>query len=267
MIVLIFGYAFMRHALLGALFASVLCAVVGTIVVEKRIVMMSGGVAHGAFGGIGLGYLLGFEPIWGAFLFAAAGAAAVVAMKRSDRRHSDGLVGILWALGMALGVLFIYLSPGYPPDMTTYLFGDILTIRIFDLALTGGLTLTALAFAGIFWQPLKAYLFDEAFAEAMGAGSRRLDYMTYLLIGISVVGLIRLVGIILAIALLTIPPLSVKRFARSLASLMGFSAVFGIASSLSGLALSYVYGIPSGATIILVASAGFLLTRLVPAER
>lgn len=259
---LLLNYAFVRHALLGAIFASVLCGIVGTIIVEKKIVMMSGGIAHSAFGGIGLGYLMGFEPILGAFAFAVIGSVTVVFMKKKDGSHADGLIGILWALGMALGVVFIYLSPGYPPDMTTYLFGDILTIRVFDLYLIGGLTFLALFSVRAFFNPLKAYLFDEEFSEAMGSGSGFLDFYTYILVGISVVGLIRLVGIILAIALLTIPPMTAKRFTRSIEGLMGLSVLFGILFSLAGLGLSYAYGIPSGATIILVASTGFALSFL-----
>lgn len=251
---------FIYRVFLSAVFASILCGIVGTVIVEKNIVMMSGGIAHMVFGGVGLGFLLGFEPIWGALAFAVSGALIMAMMKKRDSRHLDGLIGVLWALGMALGSIFIYLKPGEPPDIHVYLFGDIEAIRLFDLYPMALLTVAAIILAWAFINHLKAYLFDESFMEATGRGKGFFDYCVYIFIGVSVVVLLRLVGIILAIALLTIPPMIAGRFTKGIESTIVFSSVLGMAFSLSGMGLAYGYGLPSGASIILVGSAVFVAT-------
>ncbi|HKL10508.1 MAG TPA: metal ABC transporter permease [Clostridia bacterium] len=256
----VFGMALTHRVFLSAFFASILCGIVGTVIVEKNIVMMSGGIAHMVFGGVGLGFLMGFEPIWGAFAFALTGAIIMAAMKKNDSKHIDGTIGVLWALGMALGSIFIYLKPGDPPDIHVYLFGDIEAIRLFDLYPMALLTVVTIVLTWAYMKHIKSYLFDELFSNATGTANGFFDYLIYVFVGLSVVVLLRLVGIILAIALLTIPPMIAGRFTRKIESTMALASVLGLVFSLAGMAFAYAYELPSGAAIILLASVVFIAT-------
>src|SRR6056297_4044044 len=168
MIEVILNYQFMQNALLTAIMASIICGIIGTIVVEKKLVMMSGGIAHTAFGGIGLGYWLGFEPIIGALIFATGSSLIITSIKKKTNTNTDTLIGILWSTGMALGILFIYLSPGYPPDMASYLFGDILTVTRFDLYIILTLVLFTVFVIVAFFSRWLSYLFDDEFSYVIG---------------------------------------------------------------------------------------------------
>ncbi len=260
MIEILLNYQFMQNAFLTAILASIVCGIIGTIVVEKKLVMMSGGIAHTAFGGIGLGYLLGFEPIIGALLFSAGSSFLIASIKRKTNTNTDTLIGILWSSGMALGILFIFLSPGYPPDMASYLFGDILAVTRFDVYVILALVFFTVFVVVAFFKNWQAFLFDEEFSFVTGMNTTFMEYFMFLLIALSIVVLIKVVGIILVIALLTAPTAIAKLFTYNLKTLMIISSALGIVISLSGLLLSYYLNIPSGATIILVLSAVFFVS-------
>jgi zinc transport system permease protein len=262
MIEALFEYTFLRNAVISSLIASIVCGIIGTIIVEKKLVSMSGGIAHTSFGGIGLGYLLGFEPIIGGLIFAVIAALGISKIRRETKTKSDTLIGMFWAVGMALGILFISMSSGYQPDMTSYLFGDILTVSTSYIKIMSllGLIIVLIISAGFnYW---KAYLFDEEYLKVMGVNVVRLEYLLFILVSLSIVILIKVAGIILAIALLTIPPAISKLFTKDLKKIMGLSIISGILLSFSGLYISYIFNIPSGSTIILVAVTVFLLTSL-----
>src|SRR6056297_1804377 len=203
MIDAIVNYQFMQNAVISAVLASIVCGLIGTIIVEKKLVMLSGGIAHTSFGGIGLGYLMGFEPIYGAFCFAVLSSLTIASVRRRIGTGSDTLIGMFWSLGMALGILFIGFTPGYPPDISSYLFGDILTVFI----------LFSVISLFNYW---KAYLFDEEFLSVIGVNARFFEYFLFIMIGLAVVVLIRVVGIILVIALLTAPPATARLFTDNL---------------------------------------------------
>ena len=262
MINAILNYQFMQNALLTAIMASIVCGIIGTIVVEKKLVMMSGGIAHTAFGGIGLGYWLGFEPIIGALIFSAGSSLLITSIKRKTSTNTDTLIGILWSSGMALGILFIYLSPGYPPDMASYLFGDILTVTRFDLSIILTLVLFTVLVILAFFSKWMAFLFDDEFSFVIGINTVFMDYFLFLLIALSIVVLIRVVGIILVIALLTTPTAIAKLFTFNLKKLMIISSIIGMVISLTGLWLSYYLNIPSGAMIILLLTTFFFILTL-----
>lgn len=259
MIEAIFKYTFLQNAFLTALFASVVCGIVGTIIVEKKLVSFSGGIAHASFGGIGLGYLLGFEPIFGGIGFAVLSAFGVAQIRKRSNTNEDTLISMLWAAGMALGILFIALTPGYPPDMTSYLFGDILTVNSLYLRVMIGLSLAVLLIVFSLYNYWKIYLFDEEYAGIMGIRTGGLEFLLFLMISISIVILIKVVGIILSIAMLTAPPAIVKLFTNRLSRVMIGSGILGILFNLAGLTLSYKMNIPSGATIILLAVLSYLI--------
>ncbi|MBN2828335.1 MAG: metal ABC transporter permease, partial [Tissierellales bacterium] len=171
MISAIFKYNFVQNALLAAIFSSVLCGIIGTIIVEKKLVSMSGGIAHTSFGGIGLGYLIGVEPIIPGLIFSVIAALSVARINRKSSTHSDTLIGMFWAIGMALGILFISLAPGYQPDMNSYLFGDILTVSRTYLYLMIGLSFVTVVSVVAFFNYLRGYMFDEEYIRVLGINS------------------------------------------------------------------------------------------------
>jgi len=256
----IFQYAFLQNAVLSAVLVSIVCGIIGVIIVEKKLVMISGGIAHTSFGGVGLGYLLRIEPIIGGLVFAVVSSLGIVYLKRKFETGADTLIGIFWSVGMALGVMFIALMPGYPPDMTSYLFGDILTVSKLDVTLMTVLDAFIVLSIVVFFNYWKAYLFDEEFAQVMGVNTAKLDYFLFVLIALTIIVLIKVVGIILVIALLTIPPAIAKQFTHNLRNLMFMAIGIGGVLSLAGLTLSYYMNVPSGATIILTASAVYFIS-------
>lgn len=251
MITLIAEYAFIQNAIIGTLLASIACGLLGTIIVEKKLVMLSGGIAHTAFGGIGLGYFLNVEPIYTALGFSVFSALSIVCIQRRSGVMNDVLIGMFWPLGMALGIIFVSLTPGYPPDMTSYLFGDILTITKTDLLIMGGLDLILIITVTGMFKLLQAYLFDEEFSTALGLPVVLAETLTYIMIAITVIVLIRVVGIILVLALLCVPPALARLFKPNLAVIMGLAIVLSAFLCLSGLSISYEYNIASGAAIVI----------------
>jgi zinc transport system permease protein len=249
------SYDFLRNAVVAGLLASVLCGVVGTFVVVKRLVFLAGGVAHAAFGGLGFCYFLGVDPRLG-----AVGAAVVSALALANTGHGrgkshDARIGILWAVGMALGVVFIYKIPGYAPNLMAYLFGNILTVQGSDVLWTLAVTLAVALLLALFFKESVALAFDEEFAAVQGVpvGAARIVLM--LLTALSVVFLLRLVGIVLVIALLTIPPVIALRFAKSFGAVVAVSIGIGVVMTQGGLVLSYLYDLPSGPAIVLLGTA------------
>lgn len=257
------SYTFFNNAIIAALLASIICGIIGTIIVEKKLVSMSGGIAHTSFGGIGLGYLLGIEPIIGGLLFSVLASLGIVRIKRKTNTNADTLIGMFWSVGMALGIVFISVTPGYPPDMTSYLFGDILTVSstyINIMILLSFIIVFCIISIFNYW---KAYLFDEEFVKVIGINVNYLECFMYILISLSIVILIKVVGIILIIALLTIPPAIAKLFTNKLNRIMIIASTIGIIFSISGILVSYQFNIPSGATIILISIMAYLMATLV----
>lgn len=259
----LFTYTFMQNAVISAVLASIACGMIGTIVMEKRLVMMSGGIAHTAFGGIGMGYYLNIEPILGALMFSIFSALAITKINHATRTNSDILIGMFWSMGMAMGILFIAFTPGYPPDMTSYLFGDILTVSRFDLYIIGVLDVLVIFAIIALYHVLKAYMFDEEFVHVSGINTRLLEYLLFVLIAITVVILIRVVGIILVIALFTTPPAIAKLFTYDLRKIMLISIALGSIFCLLGLWVSYELRISSGASIVMLTVLSYVSISVV----
>lgn len=256
----LFEYNFLQNAVLAGVLSSVVCGIIGVIIIEKRLVMMSGGIAHTSYGGVGLGYLLGFEPILGALMFSVLAALGIVRIKRKGGARTDVIIGLFWSLGMALGVLFIAIMPGYPPDLSSYLFGNILSVTRLDVYLMAGLTVLVVATIVIYYDHWKAYLFDEEFASIIGVRTAFLDYLLLVLVAMAVVVLIRVVGIVLAIALLTAPAATAGLLTKNLKKRMIYSILLGCVYCIAGLWTSYELDIPSGASIVVISTLFFLLS-------
>ena len=263
MISALFEYQFMQNAFIASILASIVCGIIGVIVVEKKLVMMSGGIAHTAYGGVGLGYLLGFEPIIGAFLFSVSAALGIGAIKRRGGVQSDVIIGLFWSLGMALGIVFIALMPGYPPDLNSYLFGNILSVTKADLYLMIILSFLVVFIVIALFNAWKAYLFDEEFASIIGIKTVFLEYLLLVLVAMTVVVLIRVAGIILVLALLTAPSAMASIFSKRLKSRMIFAVIFGVIFCISGLWISYKLNIASGACIVILSVVCYFFTYAV----
>jgi zinc transport system permease protein len=259
MIHAILNYSFMQNALMAAVLASIVTGIIGTIAIEKKLISMSGGIAHASFGGIGFGYLAGFEPIWGGLFFAVGSSILISRLSKNTKMKADTMTGILWSFGMALGILFIALAPGYMPDMTSYLFGDILSVSnnslIFMAIFTVVITVTFL----MLYNHLIIYLFDEEYARARGINTALLEWIVYIMIPIGIIVLIKVVGIILTIALMTIPVSIAKLFCKSINRVIILSAILSATFSIIGLVLSYYLNIPSGACIIIFSTLVYLI--------
>ncbi|MGI6413716.1 MAG: metal ABC transporter permease [Syntrophomonadaceae bacterium] len=257
----LFQYNFLQHAVMAALLASLACGIIGPVIVEKRLLMMSGGIAHTAFGGIGLGYYLQLEPIYTALGFSMFSSLAIAQIQRRSIVMPDVLVGMFWPLGMALGILFISFTPGYPPSMSSYLFGDILTVSRFDLRvmlLLDGLLLFIMA---AFYHLLQAYLFDEEYSQALGLPMVLAEALVYAMIAITVVVLIRVVGIILILALLSVPPALAKLLRADLPGIILLSIIIGAILCLAGLGISYHYNLASGAVIVILTVLMYIMVQ------
>jgi len=256
----ILQYEFIRNGLIAAVLINIACGIVGTYVVIKRIVFISGGISHAAFGGVGLGYLLGINPILSAIPFSILTGICIGTISKKTRISEDTAIGILWVAGMALGIIFINLSPGYAPDLFGYLFGSILTVSSFDLTMMLVLDIIIILTVLLFYKEFLAISFDEEFSTVIGVPTKSLYLLLLSLIALSVVILIRVVGVILVIGLLTIPAVISRQFTYNIKKLMLLSIFTGIILTVSGLWLSYVLDLASGATIVLVLGMVFLLS-------
>lgn len=245
-------YSFMRNALLAGILASIICGVIGVIITEKKLLIMSGGIAHTAYGGVGLGYLLGFEPILGAGLFSVAAAFIIGRVRRKNTANSDIIISLLWSLGMALGIAFTGMMTGYPPDMNSYLFGNILSVRKLDIYIMLPLTLIILLTITVLFNDWKAFLFDSDFAKINGIKTTFLEYLLLILTALSIVSLIKVVGIILVIALLSAPAACAAQLSKTFKSRITIAVLLSTAFCIAGITLSYYLGIASGAAIVFV---------------
>lgn len=264
------SYEFMRNALLAGLLASVLCGIIGTFVVVKRLAFISDGIGHAAFGGMGVCFFLGIDPMLGAVPVALACALILGAVDRETIRSYDALIGVLWAVGMAVGVVFVYKTPGYAPNLITYLFGNILLVSRHDLMVTLILAGSVLAILFLFFKGIVAVAFDEVFARVQGVRVRFLMSLLLGMIALSVVILIQVVGIILVVALLTIPSVISLMLWKDLRSVLAGSVLIGVGITLGGLVLSFYYDLPSGPAIILLGAvllAGVYGIKRLPRRR
>ncbi len=244
-----FSTPFFQRVLIAALLASVACGVIGSYVVAKRISSLCGGLAHSAFGGVGLGYLLGFSPMLGA---AGAGLLASVIIGTAYRRLGsslDTVIALVWSVGMALGVLFVALAPGYTPDLSSYLFGSLLLVPWEYVALVGALDVLVVGVAWLLHKELQAVAFDEEFAEVSGLPVEPLFLLLLALSALSIVTLIRVVGIILAIALLTVPAAIASHWRTTLGSIMVLAIAICAVSLVAGLLLSWQLSLDAGLSL------------------
>ena len=259
----LWSYGFMRNALLAGVLVSIACGIIGTLVVLNRIVFISGGIAHAAYGGVGIAYFLGADPVLGAVGFSLLSSLAMGLVHRKEGQRADTIIGVMWAIGMAIGIIFLSLSPGYKADLMSYLFGSILAVSTMDLWLMAGIALLSLVFMLLFYWKLLALSFDQTFATVRNVPVGSLYLAMITLIGLTVVIAMRVVGLIMVIALLTIPPAIANLYLKDMRAIMAVSAALSMLFCTVGLIISYVLNFPSGAVIILVAGLAYVLAALI----
>jgi len=255
-------FEFMRNAVFAGILVSIACGIIGSYVVVNRTVFISGGIAHAAYGGIGLGYYLGIEPTLMAIPFSLLSALIMGLVHHRTQQHEDTLIGVLWAIGMALGIIFIDLTPGYAADLMSYLFGSILAVPKSSIIMMLVMNAVIILTVYFFYNEFLALSFDEEYARVLSVPVEPLYLLQLALTGLTVVLTMRVVGLIMVIALMTIPAAISIQFTTKLHHTMMLSSFLGVGFTLSGLYFSYIFNLTSGATIILVAGTGFLLSMV-----
>ena len=261
-------FEFMQNALIAGLLASVICGIMGTMVVVNRIVFLSGGIAHAAFGGIGLAFFFGWHYLVGTIGFSVLAALIMALITLKAKHRADTIIGVVWAIGMAVGIMLLDLTPGYNVDLMSYLFGSILAVPDTDIWMMVGVAAVILGVVTYFYNDYLALSYDEEFAQIRGVRVKTLYVLMIVMLALGVVMIIQVVGLILVIALLTIPPYIAEQYSKSLFGMMALSSVLSALFTVVGLWFSYAFDLTSGASIIVVAGAGFLISlgiqRLVP---
>ncbi len=245
-------YAFFRNALMGALLASIACGMIGTYVVSRRLVFISGGITHASFGGLGAGFFFGFPPILSAMVFSVLSAFGIQWLSHKQGVREDSAIAVFWSFGMALGILLTFLTPGYAPNLSEYLFGNILTITRTDLTALLTLSSLLLLFFLLFYHAIVSVSFDSEFARTRRLPTQFIEYVMMFFIAVTIVLSIRLVGIVLLMSLITVPQMTANLFTVNYARMIGLSILFSFVGSISGLFLSYYLNVSSGALIIFV---------------
>jgi zinc transport system permease protein len=252
-------YDFMQHALIAGLLVSIICGIMGTLAIVNRIVFLSGGIAHAAYGGIGFSIFMGLPYLVGTIGFSIATAILMAVIALNNKERSDAIIGVIWASGMACGIVLVDLTPGYQVDLISYLFGSILTVSKTDLIVMGGVASVICIFVSLFYDSLLAISYDEEFAKVRGVSVKSLYFFMIILLAVTIVLVIQVVGLILVIALLTIPAYIMEKYSKSLFQMMTGAIVLGSLFSIVGLFLAFEFNISASASIILVASSAFFV--------
>ncbi len=255
-------FEFIQHALIAGILVSFAAGIIGSLIVVNRMVFLAGGMAHASYGGIGMAVYFGLPIFLGASLFAVGAAMLIASLTMHTRHRMDTFIGLIWAVGMAIGVIFIDLTPGYNVDMMSYLFGSILAVSTEDIYFMAAL-LAIIIFVITFWyRDILAVSYDSEYAALRGVNVKFFYTLILILSALTVVVAIKVVGLILVIAMLTIPVYIAEKLSTSLLSMMIISGIIATLFTLAGLWFSYTYNLTSGASIILVSAASLGLFLL-----
>ncbi len=244
------NYTFFQHALLGSLFASIACGIIGTYIVTRRLVFISGGITHASFGGIGIGLYTGISPLLAAAIFSVLSAFGVEWLSKRKDMREDSAIAVFWTFGMAIGIIFSFLSPSFAPDLSAFLFGNILTITTTDIYLLIVLSILLIGFFTCFLNPIIYIAFDREYARSQHIPVTFFEYILMMFIALTIVSCLRMIGIVLVISLLTLPQMTANLFTHSFKKIIWMSIGIGYLGCLGGLLLSYQLQVPSGAAII-----------------
>ena len=256
-------YHYLGNAFWAALLSGITCALVGTYIVARRLVFLAGGITHASFGGLGLAFYLGLNPIGGALSFALLSSLGIEWASRQKRIREDSAIGIVWSVGMALGALFMSLRPGYTSgDLTAYLFGSIITVTDGDIAALAVLTLFLLVGALLWLRPIMYVAFDRDFAQSRHIPTRVISYLMAAVMAVTIVLSIRIMGIVLLLSLVTMPVVIANMLVRSYQKIALTAPIIAVIGNLTGLIISYEWEVPPGAAIIFTLSVGLIAVKL-----
>lgn len=254
-------YTFFQYAIIGSILASIICGIIGTYIVTRRLVFISGGITHASLGGIGIGLYTGISPILGASVFSVISGIGIEWMSHNKNVREDSAIAMFWTFGMSVGIIFSYLTPGYVPDLTTYLFGNIIRISQSDLIFMGTLAAAITLFFTIFRNSIIGMAFDEEFSRSSQLPVTAMKYIMITFIALSVVSCIRIAGIVLTISMMTIPTNTATLLTHKYIRIIYLSIFFGILTCLGGLTFAYFYNIPSGTAIIFLSIVLYLAIK------
>ncbi|MDE7153648.1 MAG: metal ABC transporter permease [Muribaculaceae bacterium] len=256
-------YPFFRNALIGLIIINIAAAMIGTYIISRRLVAISGGITHACFGGLGLGYFLGLNPIVMAAVFSIASSLGVETLSSRYRLREDSAIAVIWAVGMAVGVIFVFLTPGYVPELNSFLFGNILTVSSNDLIIFTIYTVVLALFFALFFNKIVAVAFDRDFARVSGLPVTFINTLMTVLVALCIVLTIKLVGIMLLMSMLSLPQLIAEMFTHRFKSLIFLSGAIGIAGSIIGLFLSAYINVPCSALIVAVYAIIFVIGKII----
>lgn len=260
------SYAFFQNALAGVILISIACAVIGVYVVTRRMVFIAGGITHTCFGGLGLGYFMGWNPLATAAAFAVAGGLGVDAMSRRKVRE-DSAIAVVWALGMSLGILFVFLTPGYVPELNSFLFGNVLNITRTDLWIFAIFALAAVALFVVFGKVIAAVSFDEDFARTLYLPVRLVNAVMMVMVSVCIVLTIKMIGVMLLMSLMSMPQLVAERITHRYTRMMTVSGVVSAAGCIGGLWLSVLLDVPASALIVILLAVIYAISLAIPHRR
>ena len=255
-------FTFFQHALLGSLLANIACGLIGTYIVTRRLVFISGGITHASFGGIGIGLYTGLSPLGCAAVFSVLSAFGVEWLSKRNDMREDSAIAVFWTFGMAVGIIFSFLAPGFTPDLSAFLFGNILTITPTDILALAILSAVLIAFFTLFMRPIVCIAFDREFARSQQLPVALFEYLLMMFIALTIVACLRMVGIVLVISLLTLPQMTANLFTHSFTRIILGSIGIGYLGCLGGLFLSYQLQVPSGAAIIFFSILLYVLAKM-----
>ena len=259
----IFEYQYLANALLAAIFAGITCGIVGTYVVARRMVFLCGGITHASFGGLGIALYAGVNPIGGALIFATLSAMGIEWASDKGKIREDSAIGIIWSIGMAIGALFMSLTPGYTSgDLAGYMFGSIVTVTSQDITALGTFTLLCIIGTILWWRPIMYLAFDRDFAASQGIASRAASYILTVVVAITIVLAIRIMGIVLLLSLFTIPAVTANILSKSYAKITLLAAIIAVCGAVGGLVASYNWEIPPGTCIIFILTVVLIAAKL-----
>ena len=259
----IFEYQYLANALLAAIFAGITCGIVGTYVVARRMVFLCGGITHASFGGLGIALYAGVNPIGGALIFATLSAIGIEWASDKGKIREDSAIGIIWSIGMAIGALFMSLTPGYTSgDLAGYMFGSIVTVTSQDITVLGIFTLLCVIGTILWWRPIMYLAFDRNFTASQGIASRAASYILTVVVAITIVLAIRIMGIVLLLSLFTIPAVTANILSKSYAKITLLAAIIAVCGAVGGLVASYNWEIPPGTCIIFILTVVLIAAKL-----
>ena len=261
-------YGYLANAFWAAILSGITCSLVGTYIVSRRLVFLAGGVTHASFGGLGLAIYLGANPIGGALLFALLASLGIEWAGQHGRMREDSAIGIIWSIGMAIGALFLYLTPGYTSgDLSSYLFGSLVTVTDGDIRALGVLTAFVVVGALLWLRPVMYVAFDRSFARTRGIAVEWVGYLMAALMAVTIVLAIRMMGIVLLISLVTMPVVIANTLVRSFRKIALVAPAIGVVGNLTGLVLSYSWEVPPGTSIIFTLTIGLIAVKLLTLYR